>query len=253
MKGLHLAASPLQDFTRVSSEPPTTASPPAADFPSPDPRPGLPGFRFFLPLLLILAVVAGATALLAGGSNSPKLPGNATSAGNPTYQGSLLSPIRAAPPLATLHSYQGRPINLTSYRGKAVFLTFIYTHCPDVCPLIASHLHTAVAQMGAHARDVQLIAVSVDPTGDTRGAVAAFLHQHELTGEMQYLIGTGHQLAPVWSAWYVGSQRDIGKPDLVSHSALVYGISASGKLTTIYAANFAPSEIVHDVAPLLAH
>jgi cytochrome oxidase Cu insertion factor (SCO1/SenC/PrrC family) len=69
---------------------------------------------------------------------------------------------------------------------------------------------------------------------------------------MQYLIGSGAQLAPVWKEWYVGSSRDIGKPDLVSHSALVYGISASGKLTTIYSANFAPSQIVHDVAPLLS-
>jgi len=36
----------------------------------------------------------------------------------------------------------------------------------------------------------------------------------------------------------------------VSHSALVYGISASGRLTTVYPANFEPAEIAHDVPRL---
>ena len=235
----------------MSAQPPTTASPPAPDAPPPESQRRL-GFQIFLPVLLILVVVGALTFVLAGGKSKPPLPGGATSATTTSFDGGLLSPLRAAPPLATLHNYQGQPVNLTSFRGKAVFLTFLYTHCPDVCPLIASHLHTVLSELGSRARKVQLIAVSVDPRGDTPGAVAAFLQEHGLTGQMQYLIGSGRQLAPVWKEWYVGSSRDIGKPDLVSHSALVYGISASGKLTTIYSANFAPSQIVHDVAPLLS-
>ena len=97
----------------------------------------------------------------------------------------------------------------------------------------------------------QIIAVSVDPRGDRPGAVAAFLARHEMTGRMQYLIGSGGELARVWRAWGVGSERDLQQPGLVNHSGLVYGISASGKQTTIYAANFHPADIAHDV-PLLA-
>ena len=235
----------------MSVQPPTTA-PPAPDAPAPESRSQRLGLHIFLPLLLILVVVGLLTVVLAGGPAKPKLPGGATGATNTRFDGSTLSPLRAAPPLSTLRNYQGQPVNLASFRGKAVFVTFLYTHCPDVCPLIASHLHTVLAQLGSRARNVQLIAVSVDPRGDTPGAVAAFLREHQLVGQMQYLIGSAKQLAPVWSAWYVGSSRDVGKPDLVSHSALVYGISASGKLTTIYAANFAPSQIAHDVAPLLS-
>jgi hypothetical protein len=37
----------------------------------------------------------------------------------------------------------------------------------------------------------------------------------------------------------------------VNHTGLVYGVSASGKITTLYPANFLPKEIAHDV-PLLA-
>src|SRR6202035_2828325 len=134
-----------------------------------------------------------------------------------------------------------------------VFVTFLYAHCPDVCPLIASHLHSAYAAMSpALRRRIAIVAVSVDPRGDTAGAVAAFVHQHELTGEAAYLIGSASQLVPVWTAWRVGSQRDTSHPDLVNHSAFIFGISARGKLTTIYAANFKPSDIVHDAPALLA-
>jgi len=39
---------------------------------------------------------------------------------------------------------------------------------------------------------------------------------------------------------------------LVAHSALIYGVSASGKITTLYPANFKPAQIVHDVPILVS-
>jgi cytochrome oxidase Cu insertion factor (SCO1/SenC/PrrC family) len=68
---------------------------------------------------------------------------------------------------------------------------------------------------------------------------------------MQYLIGSPSQLARTWAAWSVGSTREVGQPDRVAHSALVYGITASGALKTLYPSSFDPSQIVHD-APRLA-
>ncbi len=224
-----------------------------APSPSEPPEHAIGRLRMILPVIVILVIVAGVVALIAGGSSGKQpLPGGAHSARVGKYDGLLLQPIKSAPALTSLHNYQGQPVSLSGYRGKAVFVTFLYTHCPDVCPLIASQLHNTLARLGSRARDVQLIAVSVDPRGDKPAAVAKFLHEHELVGEMQYLIGGGAELAPVWKAWGVGSSQDVGNPEFVNHSALVYGISASGKLTTIYAASFSPSEIVHDVPMLLA-
>ncbi len=71
-----------------------------------------------------------------------------------------------------------------------------------------------------------------------------------MTGRMQYLIGSAGELARTWSAWGVGAEAEVGQPDLVAHSALVYGVSASGALTTIYPATFEPRQIVHDVPKL---
>jgi protein SCO1/2 len=141
-------------------------------------------------------------------------------------------------------------VTLAQYRGRAVLVTFLYTNCPDVCPLIASNLRVALKMLGPRAAEAQVIAISVDPRGDTRGAVTRFLSEHQMTGRMQYLIGSPGELARTWAAWEVGSTRDVGQPQLVSHSALVYGVSASGRLTTVYPSTFEPAEIAHDVPRL---
>jgi protein SCO1 len=211
-----------------------------------------PDLRIVLPLLVILAIAGGTALLVAGtGNSSQSLPGNARSAKSASFLGGEISPQQPAPGL-TLRNYLGEPVNIRAYRGKAVLLTFLYTHCPDVCPLITSDLRVAQNLMGPKlSARAQIVAVSVDPRGDDPQTVAAFLKVHEMTGRMKYLIGSPHELGRVWEAWHVGSERDAQQPGLVNHSGLIYGITASGKLTTIYPANFKPSEIAHDV-PLLA-
>ncbi len=202
------------------------------------------------PALALLVAIAGVVVFALRGSTGPTLPGGAQqSAAGHGFLGTLALPVKQAPPLA-LRNYLGRPVSLADYRGKAVLVTFLYTHCPDVCPLIASNLRTALGLLGARAAKAEIIAVSVDPRGDTRASVARFLQAHGMTGRMQYLIGSDTELARTWSTWSVGSTRQVGRPGLVAHSALVYGISASGKMTTLYPAEFDPTQIAHDVPKL---
>ncbi len=207
--------------------------------------------RVLLPAFTVVGVlVIASIAIALSSSSKPALPGGASSSKSPAYAGSVLQPAQPAPPIA-LRNYNGQPFSLAAQRGKVVLVTFLYTHCPDVCPLIASQLRVVQSRLGADAARVQMVAVSVDPKGDTPASVAAFLKAHDMTGRMEYLIGSAGTLAKTWKAWNVGSQRDNGNPELVAHSALIYGISASGKATTIYAANFSPSDVVHDVPSLL--
>jgi protein SCO1 len=218
-------------------------------------REGRTGLRALRARVAMVAVAAG-LALLASGCSS----GSSGSSGSASKKvakqdafaaSGVLTPAAQAPALS-LHDYLGQPVNLAADRGKAVLVTFLYTHCPDVCPLIASNLRVAQNLMGAKtASKVQIIAVSVDPKGDTPKAIAHFLAQHEMTGRMQYLVGSAHELASVWKTWGVGSERDVQNPAFVNHSGLIYGITGTGKRLTIYAANFQPSDIAHDV-PLLA-
>jgi protein SCO1/2 len=210
--------------------------------------------RDIVGLVAVLAVLGVVLALVVRSPSAIKGPGGVSTAQGRTYDGPVLSTPETAPPLA-LDNYLGTPVNIASYRGKAVLVTFLYTHCPDVCPLIASHLHAALTQMTtAERRRLAIIAVSVDPRGDTPTTVAQFLAVHKLTGQMQYLIGSAPALKAVWTRWGIASSAEAsaGDPDLVAHSALIYGITAHGKITVVYPSNFAPSEIVHDARILAA-
>jgi protein SCO1/2 len=208
----------------------------------------------FASVAVVLVATATLLALLSGCGSSAATPKSATntSATTASYRAEAkLSPATAAPPLR-LRNYLGQPVDIARYRGKPVLVTFIYTHCPDVCPLITSNLRVAQNLMGADGPSkAQVIAVSVDARGDNRRTVTAFLKAHEMTGRMQYLVGSTRELARVWRAWGVGSERDAKNPDLVEHSGLIYGITASGKRATLYSASFKPADLAHDV-PLLA-
>lgn len=216
-------------------------------------HPGRVPWRLILPPLVVLLLIVGAfSALFIHNAAKATLPGGAEQAtAGEGYWGTLALPAKAAPAIV-LDNYLGRRVTLAQYRGRAVLVTFLYTHCPDVCPLIADNLRAVLNRLGPAAARAQVIAVSVDPSGDTPQSVAAFLRAHAMAGRMQYLIGSAAQLARTWAAWSVGSTRDTTSPELVSHSALVYGITASGQLKTIYPADFDPSQIVHDLPRLAA-
>jgi protein SCO1/2 len=200
----------------------------------------------------LAAALVAALALLAGcgGSSSGKTTGSGVHSKPTPFQGAVATPPKPAPALRLTDS-TGRELDLASLRGKAVLVTFLYTHCPDVCPLIAGNLHTSLKKLGPRASQVQVVAVSTDPKGDTPKATKRFLAQHRVTGEMRYLLGSKSELAAVWKAWGVIARPDRTDPSKVEHSAPIYGISASGKITTLYPSNFNPAQIVNDV-PILA-
>jgi protein SCO1/2 len=210
----------------------------------------LPRLIAFFAAIAIVGALGGCGGSSGGDTTTrPGVPKGQAETNSGNYAGSEATPPQAAPALA-LHDSLGEPVNLAQYKGKAVLLTFIYTHCPDICPLIVSHLKTAQAQLGPKAKGMQIVAVSTDPRGDTPKTVAAFLKAHGMSGRMQYLIGSRKELGHVWTDWNIVVNPAKSGRDLVEHSALIYGIAADGKVTTLYPANFKPAQIVHDV-PLL--
>ncbi len=155
-----------------------------------------------------------------------------------------------------LPDQDGRVVSLSGLRGKAVALTFLYTHCPDVCPLITDKLHRAYGRLGDLAGRVAFVAVSVDPNGDTPAAVREFLAAHHVQHELTYLRGSLAQLHPVWSHYYVGSDAAEVNPraaaapptaQQIGHTALVYLIDPQGKIQAFLPANFDPADLVIDL------
>src|SRR4051794_33205387 len=177
----------------------------------------MPSFSAMQRTGALLGFAAGLAVLVAGcgGSTSSTDPSTATTTAK--YAGLTANPPKPAPPLQ-LDNYLGQPVNIKDYQGKAVLVLFIYDHCPDICPVMVSNLHAAQNQMSDSDRQqLQIIAVSVDPKGDTQATVKKFLADHQMTGRMQYLIGSRPQLEKVWAQWNIKSRSDPTNkdPDLV--------------------------------------
>jgi protein SCO1/2 len=150
---------------------------------------------------------------------------------------------QAAAPAFRLADQDVRPVALKGGKGVTL-VTFLYTHCPDVCPLIASRLNAALPQLGTGAR---VLAVSVDPKGDTPAAVRAYVRARHLGPAFRYLRGTRAQLAPVWKDFYVG-QTDA--PGAVLHTALTVLVDKQGRERVRYDASATAADIEHDIAAL---
>jgi protein SCO1/2 len=85
--------------------------------------------------------------------------------GPPALVGTDLNAIPT--PDFTLNDSRGQPVQLSALRGQVVVLTFLYTSCPDTCPLITGKLRQIQTELGSEAERVSLVVVSVDPQRDT--------------------------------------------------------------------------------------
>jgi protein SCO1/2 len=195
--------------------------------------------RRTLPLLAVVLLAAGC------GSSGAKVVETPPPM-KKTFAGGELTPSRAAPPLS-LHDASGRRFTMSGQRGRYVLVTFIYTHCPDVCPLIASNLNTVLRTLGPKG-NVEILAVSVDPKGDTPAAVRAYEKAKHLEPQFHYLIGSRAQLRPVWAAWHVLAVDR--KPDLVDHAAYTALVDTSGKQRVLYDSQITAQQVLHDLRVL---
>ena len=193
-----------------------------------------------VPLVLLAAVLAGC------GSSAARISEPATP--KRTFAGGEISPPRTAPPIR-LHDANGRTVTLAAQRGRYVLVTFLYTHCPDVCPLIAQNLNAAVKSFGSAASGIRVLAVSVDPKGDTPAAVRSFTRRMRLVPQFRYLIGTRAELRRAWAAWHVLSVRQTAK--VVDHIAYTALIDRTGKERVLYGADVHAREVVHDLRVLM--
>jgi protein SCO1 len=192
-----------------------------------------------------LSILAAAAALLAGCGSSGSKP-EAPPAPARTFAGAELTPPRAAPPIA-LHDAAGRRVTLASQRGRYVLVTFIYTRCPDVCPLITQNLNGALRAL--HSDKVTVLAVSVDPKNDTAAAVRAYTKRMRLRPAFRYLIGTRAALEPVWAAWHVLAVA--AKLGVVNHVAYTALVDPKGRERLVYGSSVRAAQVVHDLRLLM--
>jgi protein SCO1 len=186
-------------------------------------------------------------ALLLGSAAFVAVIGVAT-ADPPKFLGPAITHPSVAPDF-TLRDQRGRAVRLSAERGKVVMITFLYTHCPDLCPLTAAHIDAALRRLGPRRNGVVALAVTVDPKGDTKSAVRAYVRSHRLPAEFHYLTGSKTALERIWRLYDVTPVRP-GGPD-PDHTLYILLLDRHGKTRVLFDALAKPSAMAHDLGVLL--
>jgi protein SCO1/2 len=155
-----------------------------------------------------------------------------------------------APDFTLTDGLTGKSLTLSSLRTNAVALAFLYTRCPDVCPLTAGQFRAAQRSLGGDASKVEFLAVSVDPEGDTAAAVREFSGLHDLSDRWHYLIGPRAQLEAVWALYGIGSFASSGAR-AVEHNDAIYLIDGRGRERAIVHSSDPTNWLLDDLRALI--
>ncbi len=241
------------------------------DLASPVASPDPPSMVRSMPIGLVLTTVA-AFSLLSAACASPAVE---------EFAGTALRNANEAPAFDfTLSDQFGRPAGLGDHEGDVVVLTFMYTNCQDVCPIVTNQLRDVYAQLSEQTDTdgVAVLVVSVDPDRDTVDEAWTYLDKWGLVDDWKFLVGGRDELEPIWNAYHLrpghihddstepqsdaaqglsvggGSAIDALRrgPYLVVHSTPVYLIDRQGRQRVVFTTPLDTGDVAHDIRLLLA-
>ncbi|GAC1479964.1 MAG: hypothetical protein PVSMB9_04170 [Candidatus Dormibacteria bacterium] len=156
----------------------------------------------------------------------------------------IVIPPRTSPaPDFDLRDQAGKPVSIAGLRGKVLAITFLDSHCKQLCPLEADQL-AQVQRLAGESVPVSLLVVSVAPATDTPTSEQAFAVEHNWIGDWHWASGTADQLAQVWKAYSIAVQPS---PDDILHSAILYLVDKHGYERAGFAAGLDPARVAQDI------
>jgi protein SCO1/2 len=161
--------------------------------------------------------------------------------------------VKEPAPRINLTDANGKEIDTDRLKGRPYLVTFLYTQCPDVCPVLAIEIQRALKKLGPKAGAVDVLAVSVDPKGDSPEAARRWLKHQKLPANVYYLLGTKEQLAKTWRGYFVSPQTP-DRPQTSNHTASVWLIDGKGHRRTSFSggAPIDPADLAHDLGALVS-
>jgi protein SCO1/2 len=74
------------------------------------------------------------------------------------------------------------------YKGKYVVMGFVYTNCPDICPLLTQNMIKIQEELG-NPDDVQFLGFTFDPERDTPSSLTNYKDAFNLDRNFDFLTG----------------------------------------------------------------
>jgi cytochrome oxidase Cu insertion factor (SCO1/SenC/PrrC family) len=134
-------------------------------------------------------------------------------------------PVYGVVPDFALTDQRGRAVRRRSLEGTVWIASFIFTNCPDECPLMTAEMARLQSDL-AHLADFRLVSISIDPERDTPAVLSQFAAQLNADPE-RWLFLTGDKRA-IYHLAKEGFRLGIANPADLSPSSPVKGNSARG-------------------------
>jgi protein SCO1/2 len=168
-----------------------------------------------------------------------------------TTQSARLPAIGPAPEF-TLISQDGAPVSLGDYRGKVVVVTFIFTSCPDTCPLLTAKMAQVQDELGSNfGTKIAFVSITVDPERDTPEVLKQYAQNFgaNLNG-WTFLTGDPAALREVERSYGLFAAKALDGN--VDHTFLTSIVDRQGTLRVQYlGVRFDPQEFRRDLLGLL--
>lgn len=144
------------------------------------------------------------------------------------------------------------------YEGQFVVMGFIYTNCPDICPLITQNLIKIQKELDNP--DVQFIGFSFDPERDTPETLAKYKSVFHLDEQFNFLTGEPETVQELMDSVRVRTQVSMSTTTedgkelyFLNHSDKIMVMNPEGKVIIEYGGSMpsVPKLIVEDLNRLL--
>ena len=162
---------------------------------------------------------------------------------------SLVEPGDVVPD-ETLIDQDGRAFRVSSLRGSAVLLTFIYTRCPlpDFCPRMDANFSAVqrALEAGRLREPVHLLSVSFDPDFDTPATLRAHAARLGADPAIWTFATAPRAQVEAWGARLgLSLIRDAKDPTAITHNLRTAVIDREGRLVRIFDGNqWTPDEAI---------
>jgi protein SCO1 len=133
--------------------------------------------------------------------------------------------VHYAVPPVTLIRDDGKTVSLLQEMndGRPVLLNFIFTSCGSTCPLMSQVFAQFQRKLGADARQVHLMSISIDPEEDTPARLAEYARKFGAGPEWQHYTGTLDASLAAQKAF------DMYRGDKMSHAPVTLMRAAPGQ------------------------
>jgi protein SCO1/2 len=127
-------------------------------------------------------------------------------------------PVYGAVPDFTLIDQNGQPVGKSDLDGKVWIAGFLFTNCPDECPLLTAEMARLQSDT-AHIADLRLVSISVDPDRDTPAVLSQYAERFN-ANPGRWLFLTGDKRA-IYRLAREGFRLGIVDPAEPSHSSAI--------------------------------